>query len=148
MTRNAERPPRDPGPAALPRPSTWRERAFVLGALALALPVTAVLLVLGAGGGAIGFVWMVAVAWTAFAALAAALRSAIVNGDRSAFWGGSDVGHACRGHECPRHECPPDTCGESFDWDTRTGAFAYVRIGEDRERLLGDDRLRDHDPGL
>lgn len=143
MARKTERPPRDTGPAARPRPSSWRERAFVLGPLALALPVTAVLLVLGADGEAIGLVWLAAVAWTALAGLAAALRSGILHRDWTAFRGGSDARHACRGHARP-----PDTRGEGFDWDTRTGAFAYMRIGDDRERLLDDDRLRNHDPGL
>jgi len=143
MTRTTERPSRDSGPAARPRSATWCERAFVLGGLALALPVTAVLLVLGAGGEAVGFVWLVAVVWTALASLAAALWSCLVHRDRSAFRGGSR-----RGHGCPRHACPPDTRAEGFDWNTRTGAFAYMRIGDDRERLLDDDRLRDHDPGI
>ena len=132
MARISKRPPRDSRPHDRPRPSTWRERAFVLGGLALALPATAVLVVLGADGGAIGFVWLVAVAWTALASLAAALRSGFLHGDWSAFRGDGDV---------------PDTRAESFDWDTRTGAFAYMRIREDRERLL-DDRPGSHDPGL
>ena len=148
MTRTTERSSRDTGPAARPLPSTWRERAFVLGVLAVALPVTAVLLVLGAGGEAIGFVWLVAVVWTALAGLAAALWSGLVHGDWSAFRGGSGRGHGCLRHECPRHAFPPDTRAEGFDWDTRTGAFAYMRIHDDRERLLDDDRLRDRDPGL
>lgn len=143
MARNSERPSRDSRPHGGPQPSTWRERAFVLGVLALALPATGVSLVVGAGGEAVGFVWLVAVAWTALASLAAALRSGFVHGDWSAFRGASDARHAC-----PRHECPPDTRGESFDWDTRTGAFAHLRIHDDRERLLDDDRLRDHDPRL
>ena len=133
MTRVSEGPSRD----ARPRPSTWRERAFVLGIPALALPATAVLLALGADGEAVWFVWLAAVAWTAIAGLAAALRSGLANGDWSAFRGGCER----------RHACPPDTRAESFDWDTRTGAFAYMRIRDDRERLL-DDRLGGHDPGL
>ena len=138
MTRISERPSRH----ARPRRSAWRERAFVLGGLALAVPATAVPVALGADGGAVGFVWLVAVAWTAAASLAAALRCGFVDRDWSAFRGG----RAGR-HECRRHECPPDTSGENFDWDTRTGAFAYMRLREDRERLL-DDRSGSHDPGL
>ncbi len=122
-----------------PRPasSTPRERAFVLGGLALAPPVTAVLLVLDIDREAIGLVWLVAVAWTAVASLAAAIRCGIVHGGRSAFDG--------RGR---RHACPPDTRAEGFDWNTRTGQFAYMRIDEDRQRLLEDDRLRNHDAGI
>ncbi len=134
MTRMTERPPRD----SRPRPSTWRERAFVVGAVAMVLPATSVLFVVGADGEIVGFVWMLAVAWTALASLAAALRCGILHGDWSAFRGGSDA----------RHEYPPDTRAESFDWDTRTGAFAYMRTRDDRERLLDDDRFRSHDLGL
>jgi len=123
------------GEPARPRRSTWRERPFVLGGLALALPASAVSLGLGADGEVVEFVWLVAVAWTALASLACALRSGIAHRDWSAFRG--------RGRACP-----PDTDAESFDWDTRTGAFAYLRVQEDRERLLDDDRLRDHDRGL
>jgi len=135
MARLSERPSRGPTPL---RGSTWRERAFVLGGLALAVPATAVLLVLGADGELVGFVWLVAVAWTALASLAAALWSGFLHGDWSAFRGGSDA----------RHEHLPDTRAEGFDWDTRTGAFAYLRVQENRERLLDDDRLRDHDRGV
>ena len=109
----------------------------MLGALALALPVTAVSLGLGADGEAVGFMWLVAVAWTAAASLACALRRGIADGDWSAF----------RGYE-RRHECLPGSRGERFDWETRTGEWAWMRIREDRERLLDDDRLRDHDHGL
>ena len=137
MARVSEGPSRDARLHGGPRRSGWRERAFVLGGLALAAPVTAVLLVLGADGGAVGFVWLVAVAWTALASLAAALRSGFLHGDWSAFRGG-------RG---PRQECPPDTRAEGFDWNTRTGSFAHLRICDDRERLL-DDRPDSHDPGL
>ena len=42
----------------------------------------------------------------------------------------------------------PDTRAEGFDWNTRTGQFAYMRIDEDRQRLLEDDRLRNHDAGI
>ena len=128
MTRVSEGSTRD----ARPRRSGWRERAFVLGGLALAAPVTAVLVVLGAGGEAVGFVWLVAVAWTALASLAAALRCGFLHRDWSAFRGDGDV---------------PDTRAEGFDWNTRTGSFAYMRIRDDRERLL-DDRPGSHDPGL
>ncbi len=114
--------------------STPRERAFVLGGLALAPPVTAVMLVLDIDRAAIGLVWLIAVAWTAVAGIAAAIRSGIVDGDRSAFDG--------RGR---RHDPFPDTRAEGFDWDTRTGRFACMRVQEDRQRLLEDDRLRNHD---
>ena len=137
MARTSTPPPDGAGRPRMPRRSTWRERVFVLGGLALAVPVTVVSLLLGVDGAAIGFVWMIAVAWTAIASLAAALRYGLVHGDRSAF-GGRGQRHACR-----RHKCPPDTDAEGFDWNTRTGAFAYMRIREDRERLLEDDGIHD-----
>ena len=142
MARISEGPSPDARIHGGPRRSGWRERAFVLGGLALAAPVTAVSLVLGAGGEAVGLVWLVAVAWTALASLAAALRSGFLHGDWSAFRSGCGPRH-----ECHRHECPPDTRAESFDWNTRTGAFAHLRIRDDRERLL-DDRPGGHDPGF
>ncbi len=130
-------PPSASPPHRPPRRSTSRERAFVLGGLALALPVTAILLVLDMDRPAIGLVWLIAVAWTALAGIAAAIRSAIVHGGRSAFAG------------CGRRHDPfPDTRAEGFDWDTRTGQFAHMRIDEDRERLLRDDYLRNHDHGI
>ncbi len=126
-------PPSASPPHRPPRRSTWRERAFVLGGLALASPVTAVMLVLDIDRAAIGLVWLIAVAWTAVASIAAAIRSGIVHGDRSAFDG-----------RARRHDPFPDTRAEGFDWGTRTGQFAYMRVQEDRERLLRDDRLRNH----
>ena len=85
-----------------PRRSGWRERAFVLGGLALAAPVTAVLVVLGAGGEAVGFVWLVAVIWTALASLGAALRCGFADRDWSAFRGGHGRRHVSARH--PRGE--------------------------------------------
>ena len=133
MERMSEPPSASPAPHRTPRRSTWPERAFVLAGIALAAPVTAVSLLLDADGAVIGFVWLVAIAWTAIASLAAALRCGLVDRDWSAFDG--------RAH---RHACLPDTRAERFDWDTRTGAFAYMRVRENRERLLEDDGLRNH----
>ena len=131
MELMSEPPSGSPAPHRTPRRSTWPERAFVLGGIALAAPASAVLLVLDTDRAAVGLVWLVAIAWTAAASLAAALRCGIVDRDWSAFGG--------RAH---RHVCLPDTRAERFDWDTRTGAFAYMRIRETRERLLEDDGLR------
>ena len=125
MVRNTERPSRSPDPGEPPRRPTRRERAFVLGGLALAVPATAVSLALGADGEAVGFLWLVAVVWTVFASLACALRRGIAHGDWSAF----------RGHGLS------DGRAERFDWETRSGEWAWMRIREDRERLLHDDRF-------
>ena len=129
MARTPERSTADSRPVGQQRRSPWRERAFVLVGLALALPATAASLALGVDGGVVGFMWLAAVAWTAFASLACALRSGFLHGDWSAFRGGG------RG--------VPDTSGESFDWNTKMGAFAHMRIREDRERLLDDGGPRD-----
>ncbi len=137
MARRSEPPPVGPAPHRPPRSSTWRERAFVLAGIALAAPVSAVLLVLDIDREIVGFAWSVAIAWTALASLAAALRRGIVDGDWSAF-----------DDRWRRHSWLRDSRSERFDWDTRTGAFAYMRIREDRQRLLEDDRLRNHDAGI
>ena len=72
-------------------------------------------------------IWIAAIAWTAAASLAAALRRGFVHGDWSAFNG--------RGR---RHTWLPDSRSERFDWDTRPGRFAWMRIRENRERLPRD----------
>ena len=130
MTPGSERPYAGPAPDRPPRRSSRRERIFVLAGIALAVPATAVIPVLDIDRAAIGLVWLVAIAWTALAGLAAALRCGIVEGDWSAFGG-----CRCRG------DWPSDSRAERFDWDTRTGRYAWMRIEEDRQRLLEDDRL-------
>ena len=145
MARTSTPPPVGASRSPEPGRSTWRERAFVLGALALAVPVTAAAPFIDLGGGIVGFVWLAAVAWTALASLAAALRRGLVHYDWSAF---RNRGRECRRHACHRHACPPDTAAEGFDWNTRTGRFAYMRIRDDRERLLEDDGLRNHGSGI
>jgi hypothetical protein len=120
----------DPAPA--PGRSTARERAFVLAGLGIAVAATAVTIAAGFPGEVLGAIWIAAIAWTVAASLAAALRRGLVHRDLSAF--------SARG---PRHAWAPDTRTESFDWSSRTGAFAYLRIQEDRERLL-DDGLHGH----
>ena len=102
------------------RRSTWRERLFVLGGFALAALYTAASLAAGSGTEAIGPLWMAAIAWTVPASLALALRRGFVHRDWSAF----------RDYELP------DGREERFDWDTRSGRYAYRRIAEEQERLL------------
>ena len=102
------------------RRSTRRERLFVLGGIALAALYTAASLAAGSGAEAIGALWMAAIAWTAIASLAAALWQGLRRRDRSPF----------------RRYRLADGSGDSFDWGTRTGAYAYLRIQEEHERLM------------
>ena len=120
---------RAPAKPAAMHGTTWRERLFVLGGLALATIFTAGSLALDAGAAWIGPLWMAAIAWTVLASLAGALRRGFRRGDWSAF-GRHDLD---RGRE------------DEIDWTTRTGAYAYLRIAEEHERLMrDDDHLHDH----
>ncbi len=119
MTRTSNA--RSSVPAA-PR-STGAERLFVLGGLALAALYTAASLAAGAGAEAIGPLWMAAIAWTALAALAAALWQGFRRRDWSAFRG------------C----AAPDGRDERMDWLTGTGSYAFLEIAEEHERLMRSD---------
>ena len=101
----------------------------MLAGIALAAPTTAVALVLDVDRAVIGLAWTIAVAWTAVASLAVAFRCGIVDRDRSVFRG-------------RRHACFPESRAGRFDWDTRTGRYAYMRTRENRQRLPKDDSLR------
>ena len=104
-----------------PRPrTTWRERLFVLGGFAVAAPYTVTAAVLGTGMEAAGPLWLAAVLWTVPSSLALALRRGLVRRDWSAF----------RDHELP------DGREERFDWDTRSGRYAYRRVAEEQRRQL------------
>ena len=103
--------------------SSWRERLFVLGGLALAALYTAASLAAGSGAEAIGPLWMAAIAWTALAALSAALWQGFRRRDWSAF-------RAC---------AVPDGRDERMDWATGTGSYAFVEIAEEHERLMRSD---------
>ena len=119
MTNRNERHPRL-GPAPL-RP-TPRERVFVLGGLGFAALATTAIVVLGAGADFIGGFWFFACLWTALASFACALGRGLRRGDWSAF---------------RRYRRCGD--GDAFDWSTRTGAYSYMRIGEEHERLMRGD---------
>ena len=114
MTRTIEARPR--------RRAAWRERLFVLGGFVLAALWTAASLAAGAGLESAGAAWLAAVLWTVPASLACALRRGIRDRDWSAFG---------------RSELPDNS--ELIDWSTRTGAYAYMRIAEDNERLMRRD---------
>ena len=109
-----------------PRRTTWPERVFVLAGLTIAAAATAAAHLVGAGTEHLPPLWLGALAWTVAASFAGALRRGIVRGDWSAF----------------RSVRLPDGRGERFDWVTRTGRYAYLRIHDEHRRLMqGDDPL-------
>jgi len=105
------------------RRTTWRERAIVLGGFAVAALLTPLLFALGEGADPVGAVWLAAVLWTVPSSLALALRRGLVHRDWSAF------------RDCE----PPDGREENFDWDTRSGEYAWMRLAEEHERLMRGD---------
>ena len=126
MNATQHHTPPPPAASSTAARNTW----WVLGAPALALAVTLVLLIAGAPGDWIGAVWLLAVLWTIAASFVQALRAGFRYGDWSAF-----------------HCSAPPRDDDGHDWSTRTGAFAYLRI-RDRDKALtreGDRYLRDHD---
>ena len=101
----------------------------MLAGLAFATLFTAGSFALDAGTAWIGPLWMASIAWTVLASFTGALRRGLSRGDWSAFG---------------RHELP-DGRDDLIDWSTRTGAYAYLRIAEEHERLMrDDDHLRNH----
>ena len=110
------------GTASRPR-TTWAERAFVLGGFAVAALLTPLLFTLGEGADPVGAVWLAAILWTVPSSLALALRRGFVHRDWSAF----------RDYELP------DGREENFDWDTRSGEYAWMRVAEEHERLMRGD---------
>ena len=86
-----------------------------------AAAVTAVSLALGAGLEPAGPVWAAAIAWTVLATIANALWRGFRRSDWSAF---------------RDYELPDNRDRDRFDWSTRTGAYAYMRIAEENERLM------------
>jgi len=107
-----------------PARTTWRERVFVLGGLALAALGTAAAPGLGWSAEHIGLLWMAAIAWTVLASLAHVLWLGLRRRDWSAF----------------RDYAPPDDDGEFDEWASRTGRYTYLRDLE--ERLRDDEHLR------
>ena len=101
---------------------TWRDRAFVLGGLALAGLLTPVLLALGADAEVLGAAWALAVAWTAAAAVAGALRRGLRHGDWSAWRGG-----------------PAPDRAEEDEWATQTGRYTHLRDDDEEAVRRGGD---------
>ena len=127
-----------PSPAALPpavRSTVVRGAWWVLGAPAFALAATPVLVVTGAPGDWIGAVWLAAVLWTIAVSLVQSLWAGFRHGDWSAF-------SCCT---CPRDD-------DDFDYFSRTGTYAHLRIRAHHEALMREgDRCpqdRDHSGSL
>ncbi len=108
----------DTGTASRPR-TTWRERSFVLGGFGVAALYTVGALALDTGLDIAGLLWLAAILWTVPTSLVLALRRGFVHRDWSAF---------------RDYELPDNT--DTIDWSTKTGAYAYMRIAEENERLL------------
>ena len=102
--------------------STRGERAIVLAGFAVAALDTAVSAGAGAGMETVGAAWLAALAWAVVSSLALALRRGIRNRDWSAF---------------RRHRLPDNS--DHVDWSTRTGAYAYMRVAEEHQRLMRGD---------
>ena len=105
------------------RRGAWRARALVLGPLAIAALATVAALGFDTDTALLGPLWLAALAWTVLASLAGALGQGLRHGDWSAF---------------RRHELP-DGRDDRIDWISKTGAYAYLRIQDDHDRLLRDD---------
>ena len=101
---------------------------WVLGPLAMAVPVTLVLVLAGAASEWAGAAWLVAVLWTIAASFVQALWHGLRQRDWSAF----------AGCELPRDD-------ENFDWDLKSGRYAYLRIQARNEELMREgDRFLEH----
>ena len=122
MTRIFDGPDRVRATPPTTRRSTWAERAIVLAGFAIAALHTAVAAMLDTGMETVGAAWTIAVAWTVLSSLALALRRGIRSRDWPAF---------------RRHRLPGN--GDVLDWSTRTGAYAYMRVAEEHERLMRGD---------
>ena len=108
--------------SATTRRSTWGERAIVLGGFAVAALWTAASLLLDTGMESSGAAWMAAVAWTVLSSLALALRRGIRARDWSAF----------RRYRLPHND-------DLVSWSAKSGAYAYLRVAEEHQRLMRGD---------
>ena len=102
----------------------------MLGPLAIAVPLSFVLALAGAGSDWIGAVWLAAVLWAIAVSFVQALWQGLRHRDWSAF----------TSFDLPRND-------DDLDFSTRTGRYAHLRIRADQEALMrdGDRFLEDHD---
>ncbi len=105
------------------RPRTTRaERACVLGGFALAALATAPAFLLDGGLEVVAAIWLAAAAWAFVSSLALALRRGFRDGNWSAFG---------------RCELADDN--DTLDWSLKSGAYAYMAVAEEHERLMRGD---------
>ena len=116
--------------------SAVRGAQWVLGAPALALAATFMLVAAGAPGDWIGAAWLLAVLWTFAASFAQALRAGLCHGDWSAFAGEASP--------CGQASCTDDNDHDHF---FRSGSYTYRRIRDEHEVAMreGDRYLDDRD---
>ena len=112
------------------RPNAARSALWILGAPALALVATPAFVLAGTGPDCVSAVWLASVIWMFAASLVQALWKGLRHGDWSAFTCGA---------------LPPDD--ERFDFETKSGRYAYRRIQAENEALMreGERCLHDHD---
>lgn len=108
-------------PNNAPTPVTLSERLLVLAGLFVALLATPVLALLSVPAAVKGAVWLLAILYTLFASLGHAMWLGLARGDWSRF------GTGCEARERARRE--------NFDWHTKTGAYAFIRIRDRNEAL-------------
>ena len=131
-TRINSAPPVPTGTTPAVRSICVRSTLWVQGPLAIAVPVSVALALAGAGGDWFGALWLAVLLWTVGATFVQALWQGLRHGDWSSFT-------YC---DSPRND-------DDFDYATRTGKFAHVRIRAEHEGLMReDDRFIDnHDHG-
>ena len=103
------------------RSNLTRTDVWILGAPALAIVATTAFMLAGAGPDWVRAVWLAAVIWTVAASFVQALWKGLRRGDWSAF--------SCEA-------LAPDD--EQFDWETKTGRYAFVRIQARNEELMSE----------
>ena len=97
--------------------TTWRERAFVFGGIAIAGGVSGIGVPLGAGEEILAPVWLAALAWTILATIAHAFWRGFCRGDWSGF----------------REKYEPSSVNhDAGDMATCTGAYYYRRLIDPR----------------
>ena len=122
MTRTFDGPDRVRATPPTTRRSTWAERAIVLAGFAIAALHTVVAAVLDTGMETVGAAWAIAIAWAVLSSFTLAVRRGIRRRDWSPF---------------RRYRLSGN--GDLVSWSTRTGAYAYMRVAEENERLMRGD---------